>query len=278
MTEAQKKNGMWGKLSNLATFDGWQNIVTGLGTSRDKRNGARIVEVPHNVDPDKWMRVYTSDDIAATIADLPAGEMVREWFQLIISEEDEDGDDIRTEESAEERLSTTKDIMSKLDDIDAKQAFQKALVWSRVYGSGLILVGADDGGELEDPLAHGPHPLDHPPDGFQSVGGQDQHHVPDPRLPNFGQPETYTLQATTETGKESIAASVVHASRFLRVDGVLTPRRRMSRNGGWPDSVYARIETVLQDYGTAWGLSGPSSPGLRPGGCQDTGTRRSACV
>ena len=69
----------------------------------------------------------------------------------------------------------------------------------------------------------------------------------------FGQPEIYQVQTSTQTGRGMVEAAPVHATRFIRLDGPLTSRRRMAENGGWGDSVYTKTEEVLRDFGMSWG-------------------------
>ena len=51
-------------VAKLRSFvkDGWENITTGLGTSRDKRSGNRIASVPTNQNRQVWEDMYHGDD------------------------------------------------------------------------------------------------------------------------------------------------------------------------------------------------------------------------
>ena len=229
--------------------DGWQSTITGLGTARDKRMGTRIKYTGIEGSRDKFEDFYAGDDTAATIAELPAREMTREWIELSI---DDSGGDIRIEEP-EQRLLLAKSTMQELEDLNAQSMFAQALLWARVHGGSLLFLGVDDGGaDLADPLDL---------DQVKSVKFlliydrwevQIQSTNQDVGSPDYGKPEIYMVQAQTETGQGIGMSTPVHASRFIRFDGVLTSRYRMALNGGWSDSVYTRMEETLQDYGISW--------------------------
>lgn len=229
--------------------DGWENTITGLGRSRDKRTGTRIKYTAVQGSRDKYDDYYAGDDTAATIAELPAREMTREWIELSV---DDTGADIRTEEP-EQRLLTAKKVMQALDDVDAKSMVAQALLWSRVHGGALLFLGVNDGADdLTQPLNMDQvRSLD-----FLLVFDrwevQIQSTVQDMKSPDFGKPEIYLIQSTTETGQGMGLSTPVHASRFIRFDGVRTSRYRMALNGGWADSIYTRMEETLQDYGISW--------------------------
>jgi len=255
MTDTAKKND--------AVNDGWENLATGLGRmGRDKRTGAEIVPAAPNTHYKRWENLYSADDIAATIAELPAREMVREWINVQTDDGDADGDGSpREQETVEERITAGKRMIQRLEELNAQQAVFEAIVWARVFGGSLILLGADDGKDMSEPLdVDSIRTLDtltvldrwdvrivkwdgdiHSKNAF---GGS-----------NFGKPLTYSINQDVGHAGATAAVNVgeIHYSRFIRFDGPLTSRRRIKENGGWHDSIYARVEEILRDYGTAWG-------------------------
>jgi len=229
--------------------DGWQNTITGLGRARDKRMGTSIKPAGFEGGRERYDDFYHGDDTAATIAELPAREMTREWITLAV---DDTGGEVRAE-LPEERMLTAKKVMQALDDIEAQSMVSQALLWARVHGGALLFLGVNDGAaDLSEPLNM---------DAVKSLDFllvfdrwevQIQSTVMDLQSSDFGKPETYLLQPNTETGLAAVGSQLVHASRFIRFDGVRTSRYRMSLNGGWADSVYTRMEELLADYGMAW--------------------------
>jgi phage-related protein (TIGR01555 family) len=239
--------------------DGWENIATGLGMARDKRTGGRIRVSPPNTDYKHFENLYVSDDIAATMAELPAREMVREWINVQTDDSDSDSDAPREAETVEERITAGKRMIQRLEELNAQQAVFEALVWSRVFGGALVLIGADDGKELSEPLeVEKIRSLD-------SLTVMDRWDVTVAQWDsdikskdnlggsNFNKPLTYRInESVSKDGSQSIEVGEIHHSRFIRFDGPLTTRRRIRDNGGWSDSIYSRIEEVLRDYGTTW--------------------------
>jgi hypothetical protein len=114
-------------LSLTERNDSWHNLLSGLGTARDKSLYTHLsptVRLP----PEYLEQLYVNDDIAARICDLVPGEMLRQGFSIKANDEDF--------------------MWEGLGDI-----LREALVKSRIFGAGFIYVGADDGQVQEQPLA-----------------------------------------------------------------------------------------------------------------------------
>lgn len=233
--------------------DAWENVITGLGTSRDKRLGGAIVPPVPAGTREVFEQIHAGDDIAATIAELPAGEMFREWITMNVDDSAED--ESSREQDAEERVDTAKKVMQKLDELSAQSLFTQAKVWARVQGGSLLFLGVNDGhgGDLTQPLDENALVSVDFLKVFDRWDVTTLQTFDDLSEPNFGQPKIYALQTTTETGQQTIPHTQIHASRFIRFDGVLTSRQRLARNNGWSDSIYTRLESVLRDFGMAWG-------------------------
>lgn len=240
---------MAGPATKQQTRDGWESTITGLGRARDKRSGTRIKYPAVQGSRDQFDDMYHGDDTAATIAELPAREMTRQWITLSV---DDSGGDQRTED-VDDRMLTAKHVMQALDDVDAQSMFSQAILWSRVHGGALLFLGVDDGVEdLQQPLNIDTiKKLDFLLL-FDRWEVQIMQTYTELNSPDFGKPEMYLVQAQTESGMGLGVTSYVHASRFIRFDGVRTSRYRMAQNGGWSDSIYTRMIETLQDYGISW--------------------------
>lgn len=219
-----------GKGRRESRLDGWANVITGLGRAgRDKRLGARI-QVPDRITPMELTDLYAGDPLAARICDLPAHEMTRKWIHF---ESDAKGD-------------SNKLVLQELDALDAQDAVCDALVWGRLYGGSILVVGADDGRPLDQPLNE---------DGIKSIehltvfdrceveaewqweGGR--------KISEIGRPEMYRIQTVGNN-------FLVHHSRVIRFDGVRTPRFRIQQNGGWTDSIFTRLLASLRDFWSSY--------------------------
>lgn len=252
-------------LSTGRRKDGWENTLTSIGTSRDKRLGARIQRAAPMVHFREFEDLYFASDLAATAAELPAREMVRAWINISANDpstlDDDEGSRKETdpgdEATTEEQVSLSNKISNQLDELEAQAKIFEAMVWARVFGGGLLFLGIDDGGG-DDPESMA-EPLDE--DNIQSfdhltVFDRWDLHIAqrykDPRNVNFGQAEFYRLQSTAHDGEIVPGTDMIHESRFIRFDGVLTNRRRMRENGGWSDSIYPRTKDLIRDFEVAW--------------------------
>lgn len=235
--------------------DGWENVLTGLGTTRDKRLGGRVRGVATSTDRTKFENIYLGNDVAATIVDLPAREMLREWIDLQIAEASESS--LRSEQGSAGRAEIKQSTMQGLEVLQAQAKLTEALTWAGGFGGSLVFLGVDDG------IGHDPSRLRDPLNedslrSFDFLTVFDRFDVSihsvnqDMTSPKFGEPETYLVQALNDVGRGVGMTNIVHASRFLRFDGVLTPRMRKQRNGGWSDSVYVRVEECLRDFNLTW--------------------------
>jgi phage-related protein (TIGR01555 family) len=238
--------------------DGWQNLNTGLGDpTRDKRKSAALSVT--RLSFEDAANLYRGDKYAAKVVDIPAGEMVREWFDVLV-ENDE---------------SKSEDIENRLKELKAKSAFKQALIWARQFGGAGILIGANDG--AQDAAL----PLD-----LAKVKSVDFLTVVDksellpaawynkPSEGKYGQPKIYRLQPRILSMPALVASSIlreaernekkgvfksydgvltyVHESRILPFYGVKLSRMEMMENLGWGDTVYNRLFALIQDFNTAF--------------------------
>lgn len=231
--------------------DAWGNIITGLGTARDKREAGAVKVRATNASFKEFEDLFHHDDMSATIAELPAKEMVREWFEVRTDGDTENSD-------PQERADTSKATRQKLDDLEAPSRVFEAETWARVFGGSLLFLGIDDGGG-SDPKALSKPLNEKSIRTFESLQVFDRWDVSvlkwydDLRSPKYGMPELYQVVNRGHSGGVASAALPIHETRFIRFDGAMTSRRRWVQNGGWADSVYIRVAEVIRDFGLAWG-------------------------
>lgn len=216
-------------------FDGYYNAVLGHGLKRFdpfmhyhfKKNGFMGFQ--------ECDELYTYNGIAAKIIEAPANEAVRTGFTL------KDGNKV---------LEQNDDVMSVLEDLDAEKALATALTWDRLYGGCLVLLLADDGGDLMEPLnenhlrsierlmVYDPQDVVINPDWYS-----------DPYDKKFGMPQTYTV--TNYYG----GSFVVHESRCLRFTGATISQRVRNLRDGWGGKVFDRIAGDMMRYDGGLSLS-----------------------
>ncbi len=112
--------------------DGYQNAVIGHGIKKLDPMANYRFSLDMLMDDQLLAALYAGNRLAARVVDLPADEAVKNWITI-------DGD---TDELA----------IQMLDDLDAEVHYADAIRWARLYGGSGILIVADDGGLLEQPL------------------------------------------------------------------------------------------------------------------------------
>jgi len=223
-------------------LDGWTNLITGLGSSRDKRLASKFM--PDAIlDPETLEELYNGDDMAAKAVEMIVVDALASGFCLTSANAT---DASSAKEEADE-------VLALLDDLGAEDKIAEAATWGRLFGGGAILLGANDGRDPTEPLVD------------ESVKSLDfltalelrdlyvQESFGDPMKPNYGEPMIYRIQPVT--GASSIVVSetqYVHASRLILFDGVRTSRRKKAFRQGWSFSVLQRLYSVLRDANANW--------------------------
>src|SRR5580704_13585263 len=196
--------------------DSWQNLLSGLGSARDKSTYAHL-------DPNEGLateyleQLYLNDDIAARICDLVPYEMLRQGFSIKV---DDQGF-----------------LRPDLSDI-----LRDALVKSRIFGAAFIYVGADDGQPQEAPLLTQKVKRVRLLNVLTTKDLIHQCFYADPNCEKFGHCELYRLNASSYN-----QAAVIHESRLIPFFGTSLLNHRQ-----YPPSMLQRIYPVLQQFHTAW--------------------------
>lgn len=229
-------------------FDAWRNLLTGLGTlSRDKLESTEY-SAPTQLSDSYLTNLYNGDDMAARICDTIPEEMLRKGFGVRIDDDKEKG--FKTEDIS----SIQSDIMKMILDLEVTTKFIEAMTWGRLYGGGIILIGARDGTDPERMF----EPLNEK--NIQTIDGLnviDRQNVTvatwydDPTQPNYGEPRTYAIN-TAATGSANSPHIEVHESRLIVFLGQKVTIQRRRDLDGWSDSVLQRVHSVLMQFGVGW--------------------------
>jgi phage-related protein (TIGR01555 family) len=220
------------KKNKVINLDGWGNILTNLGIRSRDRTQSNKYMYDLKLDENQLMNLYTGDGFAKKIVDAVANEMTREWFTV-------EGD-------------TDNLITGALDEIDGKSKVTDLIRWSRLFGGAVLLLGVDDGQELDQPINYNNiRKLD-----YLQVFDRHQvwwtfNDVYGVESRNFGNPEFYRINPL----KTATAEIVVHESRIIKMDGEKLPVRRYIDNDYWGDSVLQSCYTQLKNLGVAYGCT-----------------------
>lgn len=213
--------------------DGWENPITGLGTmDRDKLQGA-----DYYADyPLPWTtlsNLYYGDIMAVKMVNAPVKAAFRKGYSLAVEDSPEGGKSLKKWANG----------LYKID-----QQVQQASIWGRLWGGCLLVIGANDGQDLDKPLNVG------------NVKSIDWTLVVDRRYvqpityemqlgPRLGQPVTYRVNVQ---GGHSSVSAVIHHSRVIRFRGSPVDAIRSRIFGGWDQSVLQRPYGVMRDFWSAY--------------------------
>lgn len=117
--------------SKKINIDGWQNLLTKLGTIQDKKSYLTF-KFPGRMTQDVLNQLYRGDGFAKKIVNIPIYYMLKEWFNI------------------------KGDIEGKFQDIYSSIRFRKFLrkhlTWDALHGGSGLVIGLDDGGDLWEPI------------------------------------------------------------------------------------------------------------------------------
>lgn len=225
--------------------DGWMNVLAGLGGNLDKRKSTYYAgSVEEIMLAEELDSMYRADGLAARIVDAVPDDMTREWIYLDREDEEDmsdDDPDIKT-------------VMGILTDLQAETIFNQTLKWKRLFGGGIIIVGARDGGLLEAPLNMNKITA------IDSLLSLDSECVQlstsefgtDPAKKDFGQPIVLHIQYTQG---QNYVDFKVHASRCLFFYGRPIPKSSLTavdyKQRFWGMSIIQHCYNSLRDLGGA---------------------------
>lgn len=217
--------------------DGWQNQLTGLGSlAKDKRTNSAFGAAP-KLSWKELEELFAGDELARRVVMKPAGDMTRQWFRMSDPELDEG-------------------VQSYIKRLRAKRYIKQGLVFGKLYGGALAILGIDDGQEMDQPVNES---------SIRSIRWMHVLHRynlraarvnTNPDTDGFNEPDLYEIIPSSRTGMLIHATSqqrFVHSSRVLMFGGVMTPQERRLYNDGWDDSVFVSIYDCLRDFQATWG-------------------------
>lgn len=219
-----------GKIAQFsaAVRDGMSNLISGLGTSKDKSfHSSFIVNL---MTRDQVEAAFRGDWIARKGITIPADDSTRAWRSW-----QADNTDITKLEEAERVLG----LQSKL---------RRALIKARLYGGGALVMGvATDTPASEelviDKVKQGDLQFIHAVSRWQLTAGELNR---DMSSPFYGQP-TYYERSFPDGRMDRI-----HPSRVVRLIGAELPDEWLT-NDGWGESVLQALYDAVRDASTVQG-------------------------
>lgn len=273
--------------------DGWQNVLTGLGTyARDKR--VRTVMEPDRLTREAAEAMWVGDFLVARIVEAPVEDMLRGGFNIVIGamEGDEngaaDGNDDRGDRRDQlpgmlpapppkhvpgvieidrslARIGDTVD--AKLEDIGLREALDHALKLERAVGGAIVWIGADDGTRnLAEPLNVEALRDVRFLNVYSAQDAVPAAYYSDPAEPKFGRVQVYRLTPPVMPAayvpvpggnRPPVPTIDIHESRLIVLPGIRTTRREAIARNGWGQSVVERVFEAVRDWRS--GMQGSSA-------------------
>lgn len=203
----------------VARVDSWSNALAGLGTERDKATHWRYQ--PRGASNDALLELfadaYAHDDVTQAVASRVADAMLSQGWEIWRGEERA----MRIEET--------------LLELGAEDELRDAKAWEDLLGGSAVLLGADDGRPLEEPLD------DRAVRSLSFLRALDRRDVvPDTARPGILRLRFYRGDLTA------------HESRLLLFRGRRLPARERRLRQGWGVGVVEPAWDEIEQFHATW--------------------------
>lgn len=232
MSDVYSRLRAFGDVIRAVRRDGWENTLTGLGTSRDKMMYGSFSPAPRISDYE-LSALYHHHHLSKRIVNIRPKEAFREGFKVEVKDDTD----------------LAKEINQSITKLGLAHLFRDGQIWGRLYGGCLLIAGIDDGKEMSEPLED-----DAEIRTIQYLLLLDKRYIypatwyEDPSHPKYQQVETYGVMTPTGTMLESS----VHESRCIRFGGAITDERERRANNSWDFSILQAIYDALRDGEQNW--------------------------
>lgn len=227
------------KKAKTVLLDGFRNLTTGLGTSKDQNTASQVYwSITTRTQAEA---LYAGDDMAGKIANIIPFDGTREGITWKVKDAEPDA------------VSDFTDYMDyEFERLDAWFNLRWAWEQARIFGGAIVLMVIDDGQEYDQPVNMGRirsvdalHVIDR-----WSFNISSSDLITDLSDPDYGKPEfyNYTGSSSVVTGQDSIR---IHHSRVLRFDGNYLPDQLYKNNNYWHDSIYGKLYRPIRNYSTS---------------------------
>ena len=171
--------------------------------------------------------LYTYNGIAKAIIDIPADESMRSGFEVEFEGEDD---------------TVNKQIKSVCEDLMVEEKFSEALAWADLYGGSVIVVMADDGRRLDEPLNYDNLRRIERLKVFDRTNIVGSKQYDDVFSPQYKDVELYYINTFGDS------PMWVHESRILRFEGGRLPLYQRNLRLGWAAKKYESIKEEIDRY------------------------------
>lgn len=171
--------------------------------------------------------LYTYNGIAKSIIDIPADEAMRNGFEVEFEGDDD---------------AINRQVQSLCEDLDVQYKFSEALAWADLYGGSVIVVMADDGRMIDEPLNYDSLRRIEKLKVFDKTNIVGAKQYQDASAPQYMDVEQYYINTFGSN------PMWVHESRVLRFDGGRLPLYQRNRRLGWGAKRFESIKDEIDRY------------------------------
>lgn len=233
------------------TMDSWFNEVTGIGTLAKDKLMSAFFRRSVRLSDEQLESMFNGDWLASRIVGKIVDDSLRGGYELVIKVDDETGTNVA---DAAQMAADMETFME--DDLHATKNVREGWHWGRLFGGGAVFVVTDEGFDIpqDEPLE-----LDRLRAVLALTVLDKRDLIPhtvydDPSDPKFQEIETYRINTSGPVGHVSgqLINVVVHETRLIIFEGVLTTNREKQLNDGWSLSVLQRPYDVLRGFGQSF--------------------------
>lgn len=216
-------------------IDAWQNILTKVGTDRDKRTGGEFFVDP--VTDVEARELWRGDDIAKRVIELLPRDGMKRGVNIKLD----------TKQQAE-------DLAAMMEGLNANRQFVRAGQFERAYGgAALFPVLNDSATNLSDQLNEDAITTISALHLFEPRQLRPVTYYEDHQNPKFGQVELWQLVPIGSRTGNAFAGTEIHESRMIIFPGIrVSIEQPMGAPLGFGDNVLTQMREVLRDYKLTW--------------------------
>ncbi|KKX29192.1 phage portal protein [Rhizobium sp. LC145] len=208
----------------MLLFDRLQNLVSGLGTAKDKKVATVFAFAP--VDPQQLNAMHRSDWMARKVVDIIPDDMTREWREW----------------KADEAVVEAIEKIERAPQINIQAKVNEAMQLARLRGGSVLVLGVDVGSPDQELVLErvGKDALK-----YVHVLGRDQVSYTDINRdvtsPYYGEPAMWRVNGSNGQQVD------IHPSRVIRFVGAPILDRNLAETEVWGDSVLQIVYDALQN-------------------------------
>jgi phage-related protein (TIGR01555 family) len=228
------------RVTETVRADGWENVIMGLGGTKDPSAYTTFVARPAITDP-VLEAIYVQDHFAAKIIEALPKYVLRAGWDIEVPGDPERASNIRRAYRMRE------------DELGVIGELAQGAWWGRCFGGAVTWIGADDDRATElsiDDSAIQSIRFLHT---FDRRDLQVHSYYTDPNHPKFQRPETYRVLPRATVSAATSAGTILHETRCLVWPGQPTTDTRRLELNGWDDSILERCWDALKQIGEDFG-------------------------